>query len=188
MSGVCYGKDYDYASSRLNNTIVRLKGEPVYVLSVEMDGVWYKDSSNKKHKTSLEDFDLTPVPLGYVNYVKNAKFVSRKPQRYYKQGLCYESINNANDGPCCDSVYMTILGIFPSLDVCVDRLLGGCVKSVAFSRDFALELHSNSKFNLLYRGKKVGNAEYNKVEAFVNIKLEDEYSFLEEVLEKCVND
>src|SRR3546814_19898112 len=74
-----YGKDYNYARTRIEGTIVRIRktNEPVDVQNVSRaNGVCsvslINDIDGDVFLTTLDDLHVEPVPLGYVNTDGNA--------------------------------------------------------------------------------------------------------------------
>jgi hypothetical protein len=95
-----YADDPDYASKRLNNTLVRLlNGDLFHVYRVAasdigaigVSGTNY--ISGNKMWVPLDDLDLEPIPLGFVNVDNNMVFTCRKPMRKdWRQGLSQNSL------------------------------------------------------------------------------------------------
>lgn len=155
-------KGYDtvaYAKSRLYDTMIRCKGQPVWVV-----GAGGKDSEiilevknvsdGHVYVVMLKDCDLDPVPLGYINFDGAATYVMRAPMRRdWKQGL--RTLNmvdpNGNNvrGIRWERVVSTILNKFPTFDKCLEVVnspLTGIV-SRAYARDFSVR-----KETLEYKG------------------------------------
>ena len=119
---VSYDNDYEYAHAKLSGSIVRHKGQPVTVFSVNEEG-----AAIKNHITllcncvPLEELDLTPVPLGYVNLGDGANYLTRIPHRSWKQGVRFGSLHTFSKYVCNFSVEgieltNTILGRYPKLE------------------------------------------------------------------------
>lgn len=188
-----YDKNFEYLQSRLGNTVIRDKwGQPIYIRSISGKGkadVYYL-LSGKTNILPVEDLDVSPPSLGYVNYHKICSYCQRKPHRYYKQGLSASNLAFNNKSCSIDSVYLgkTIINIYPSVDECAELIVNGEADSRSFSRDYALENHTPSiKKNLIpfvYRDKKVGV--YNFQDGVNKLELDDKFKFLKEDLEEAL--
>lgn len=140
-----YGEDWSYASSRLSETIVRLKGEPVYIYSV------HSGMSAKYAKLSdldniafchVDELDLKPVPLGYCNYNKTACYLARIPMRRdWRQGLRRGNFTSLSGVDAeripYESLRKTILGEYPTYTASLDAVRK--VKSMAWHRHWAVD-------------------------------------------------
>lgn len=179
-----YGTDYEYANSRLTETIVRLKGEPVYVYNVR-NGMKVQYGVLKDLDTilecQLEELDLHPVPLGYCNYNKLASYLSRVPMRRdWRQGLRrgnFVSLSgiDANRIPY-ESLRQAILGDYPTFTAAVEAV--GKVKSIAWHRHWAVNINGQ----VLYKGgvRPVGKIENGQV------VLDSRYMYLTEALKESL--
>src|ERR1700754_2631417 len=96
-----YGHDYVYAQTRIQGTVLRVlaTGEPVYVVQVSGDGrcacvpidLDWGDRNNNIY-LQVDELDMHPVPLGYVNCAGEATYLMRVPMRRdWKQGLRQEN-------------------------------------------------------------------------------------------------
>lgn len=191
MSVVNYGEDYEYAGTRLSNSLVRtLEGLPYYVKIV------FEDTGNtrgfftmtgKNSDVPLKDLDLSPVKLGNVNKGDLSGFCCRKPARFYKQGLTGNVITCTKFMVGIHSKYLsnTIMGKYPTVKQIAELLLNGEIRSAAFSRDFSLS--KGNKISLCYRDRKVGIAEWNYKASNFNYHLDEKYKFLQETLEESTN-
>lgn len=85
-----YGKDYEYAGTRLNQTLVRYNGKLVEVIQVRGDGnVEIRHIKNDEvERVKLDRLNLEPLPLGYANIKgANALYTYRIPKRNdWRQG------------------------------------------------------------------------------------------------------
>lgn len=183
-----YGNDYGYASTRIVQTIVRTKkGDPVYVISVGGDGVCYCCPIDKEWRVEnadrihLDELDMKPVRLGYVNTAGEASYIQRIPMRRdWKQGLRSENCHGSHRGlyamPMKD-VKNCILGIYPTFSTALkDSKVGvarGRVKVLAWHRHWAL----SSRGDVYYKDyQKVGDLDGDKV------VLDKKFKYLEEYL------
>jgi hypothetical protein len=94
-----YDDNIEYAKKRLCNTLVRLKdGSPFFVIKILSDESKEKTcvgyvAGNFVQTCSTNDLDLTPVPLGFVNFVSDCSYAKRRPMRRdWKQGLSMNSL------------------------------------------------------------------------------------------------
>lgn len=157
-------KSYDtaeYARTRLIETIVRYQGRPVMVMNCEQNGeeilVHFNEimDDHPPDVRPLKEFDLDPVPLGYVNFSARATYVTRMPMRKdWRQGMRMSNIADVNGMNPTRMPFRvlgkTIMGDFPTFH----RALEGVTRkskpaeSMAFSRDFAV----TSEGTLQYKG------------------------------------
>ncbi|MDB4302053.1 hypothetical protein N9924_00650 [bacterium] len=177
-----YGNDYEYARSRLDNTVVRLvNGCPVLVNAVNMDGahVTQLDGKGGENCVPLEALNLKPVPLGYVN-MPNSKtaYICRAPKRNdWRQGMRHANIKVlGNAGIHREEVgYLyigrCIEGNYPPYDKALVMSKKG---SKAWCRDWAVHRASH----LLNKGRVVGVIVEGKP------VLNEDYEYLMESLEE----
>lgn len=147
-------------SMRLKNTIVRYRGEPVFIDKVTPDldvrvvklldrfRTSYVDSSH-------EDLDISSPPLGFMNNVNEAGYIFRTPRNTQKQGVVPSNltvmlINNGRsyrEGIGWETIEdlipigQSIAGIYPSFEEVVDMVSKPRPNrnvSQAFSRDWAM--------------------------------------------------
>ena len=139
--------DVQYAKTRLMETIVRYKERAVLVHNVWDGGESLRLSSSDcvtgefVEDNDIDEFDLTPVPLGFVNRYKRTLYVSRKPMREdWRQGFRAHNaqiLYGWEDGIEFDykSIGQTINGEFPLIGETL--LLYG--ERVAWHRDFCYD-------------------------------------------------
>lgn len=150
-------KGYDtaeYAGTRLIETIILYQGRPVKVsncLQQAAKKIWVAAIDIENGATVqdyLDNFDMNPPPLGYVNTDKNCTYMTRMPMRKdWKQGLRKNNIiSHTGYAPDIAMKYIakTIMGIFPSLHEVIAKIhklnaLGGYKGSLAFDRNFAID-------------------------------------------------
>lgn len=181
-----YGRDYNYAASRLVDTVVMLGDVPVYIMGINADcTVNYSDLGGTRGGVcNLDDLNLTPVKLGFVNHKGSAYYIVRKPMRRdWRQGmrLCNVTCTNKpipRDMSLVD-IQNTIVNNFPTLDEVKGQFKSGANwGSLAWCRLFAL----NRRGQLLHASDVVGY--YNKeTDKFV---LKEEYQYLNEALMECL--
>lgn len=161
-----YEDDLDYASRRLNNTLVRLaNGDPFFISRTYRDdmGVMRHYGTNLAQGESQEalhtDLNLEPVPLGFVNTSSDMVYVARKPMRRdWKQGLSHNSmITHGKLRPEDVNMKLLVQPImqqYPSFARALASLQGK-KNSVAFSRDFGISKR-DGEIVLAYRQHRVG--------------------------------
>lgn len=189
---VSYGYDYEYAHAKLSGSVVRYQEKLVYVYEIPPSGkaIVKPILENDNLSVHINSLDLTPVPLGYMNYGTSAHYISRIPRRNWKQGIRPESI-------CSDSAYTqsftleceefinTVDGKYPALEMCAERIVCKEVTKQAFSRFFALGEYFDGVFLLWYKNLIVGGVSPDKHEMFLLI---DDYKYLHELIEETVYD
>ena len=160
-----YEDDLEYASRRLNNTLVRTDtGKAFFVLRT-----YYNDAGIMVHDGDLIDegdritilhskLDLEPVPLGFINVTDDMVFISRKPMRRdWKQGLSHNSINTFGrlrpDEVNIRALSQPINKTYPTFAKALSSL--NKRSSMAFSRDFGLS-KIDEQVVLVYRKHNVG--------------------------------
>ena len=147
-----YGDDWEYAESRLIETLVTHNGRPVFVYRIMPDLIAsVKDiiDGEMRHVPAVE-LDLTPVKLGYCNYNKKAYHACRIPARRYKQGLRLENMHcrTLQGLPArlqYEHLTNTIMGVFPSFEKCIESVKK--LNSMAWHRDWAMD-----KDGVVYHG------------------------------------
>ena len=168
----------EYASSRLQDTIVKYGGRAVSVCRVEEDltCVIRRLGTIETHVVPLSELDLTPIRLGYVNFERGSYYLQRVPKRNdWRQGL---RNNNVNHGILLEPCLSELLeGIYPSLGECVDATESGHDEK-AFSRFFSVSQGGC----LNYKGRRhVGEVRGGKP------VLLGDFKFLEEVLKESLD-
>lgn len=161
-----YEDDLEYASRRLNNTLVRLSnGNPFYVNRTYLDDaavMWHSGNNlatGEQQQVLHSDLDLEPVPLGFVNTSSDMVYVARKPMRRdWKQGLSHNSMVTYGrlrpDEINMKLLVQPIMQQYPSFTRALSSLQGK-KQSVAFSRDFGISKRGEELL-LIYRQHRVG--------------------------------
>lgn len=182
-----YGKDYNYAATRISGTIVRIAkdGEPVLVDNVYHNGICtvsHIGKINQDHKeVHLDELDLTPVKLGYINCAGQAAYLMRVPVRRgpNNQGLRAENsmCNNGRRlfGLPMDALRNCILGRYPSFEKARVSSVGKRdepPKCIAFDRHWAVQGN-----HLLYKNNLIVGRIENKKPV-----LDERYKHLRESL------
>lgn len=179
----------EYAASRLIETIICHDKTPVMVNSVGMDGdkidliVTNLLEDNDPYHVHLDECDINPVSLGYVNHKKYAHYIMRAPMRRdWRQGLRMLNIVDAEGmNPRLipyRTIAQTIMGSFPSFKSCLDRINGKeRIEEMAFNRDFAI----NREGKLRYKGLfSVGTIDMTNG----NVLIGDNFNWVREALEE----
>lgn len=148
----------EYARSRLNDTVIMYQGNPFLVQTItrrEQGGklvvVGMLIEREAPMEVFLEDCDIKPVSLGYVNYNKKAFYTMRMPMRRdWKQGLRYLNLIDVDgrqfNGVGYSVFVNTIKNHYPSFQNAV-KSLSNC-RSMAFHRDFCID----ENYNIIYKG------------------------------------
>lgn len=189
-----YGKDYPYAQTRIQGTVLRIfkSGEPVYVYHVDAAGNCHvipieKDWNDMANAVivHVDDLDMHPVPLGYVNCAGEATYLMRIPMRRdWKQGLrqenCFSSGRRFSQIPMKD-VKQCIINKYPSFERALKDVNTGVskgkVKLIAWNRHWAV----NTLGQVFYKNREpVGEIKNDKVSLF------SDYTYLKEVLQESL--
>lgn len=149
-----YSDDYEYAHSRLSETIVRLEETPIFVFKVSPGmKVQYAPLSALDNigVCDIDALNLQPVPLGYCNYNKHACYLSRMPMRRdWRQGLRrgnFTSLSGVDPQRIpYDAIHQVIVGDYPTFKAALGS--SKKVKSIAWHRHWALDTFGQ----ILYKG------------------------------------
>ena len=188
---ITYGRDWAYAHDRLRGTIVRHDGRPAVIQSVNSRGetafnyLGYTVVENDH----LDNFNLDPVPLGYINMNNTAKYIGRMPARQYRQGVRHNTIIGKDGGrvPYNEpDLFNCIVGSYPGLETCIELVYNGEFNRRAWTKKYAIGRHNRSKtlLTLLYKDKDVGTIRLKDLKP----TLKKHYIWLKEDLEallKC---
>jgi hypothetical protein len=89
----------DDLATILKDSIVRYKGEPVYIQELKTTAMGIKcvvtalDNLEQSFISLNSKFlDLTPVPIGCCNTPTGSVFITRRPSRSYRQGLSFHNV------------------------------------------------------------------------------------------------
>jgi hypothetical protein len=184
-----YNDNVEYASQRLAGTIVRVGEVPVYVSSVfetRQEGILCKiqelqDTEDDSKFVSVDNLNLEPVPLGYVNYGPSSYYMVRKPMRNdWRQGLRRGNSAFIGDEGFYElphqELNQTILGKYPKVKDALALVKTRIKDKVAFSRDFAVGYDKT----LHYKGRRVGT--FDK-----QMTLDKKYFYLNEYLQETLD-
>lgn len=184
-----YGNEIEYAREKLYGSVVAWGNTLVYVHEINSDGYCYITDLMGKEYTSvpLDDLNMEPITLGYVNLGRMAPYVSRMPARYYRQGLRSQTtvarceIGGGGGLKFGKELLLSYRGIYPSLDKCVEYLYNQEKLSCAFSRIFGVRKYKEA-IQLEYKSRKVGVVNCKTDEVI----LDNKYLFLEDALKPCL--
>lgn len=172
----------EWANAKLHGTIVRLEdGTPIYVIKCFTAddgkiGVVYRLLRTDQHRECLlENLNLEPVPLGYVNHTAgSAIYIARLPLRQdWKQGLRHGNYVIKGRGTAQlneVSLLACITGQFHDLKACIDRAAKTGHKK-AFHRHWAV----GGDGELLYKDDVVGTVDRETY----NVSFSPEFCYLE---------
>lgn len=179
-----YGTDYNYAATRLNETVVRHEGELVEVMRVDGDNGTtsvVNVVTGSEQRVPLAELDVSPLSLGYINHQGTATYVVRQPKRRdWRQGTRRGNLTTLRGLGMGNIAYgmlaRTVKGEFPSFTKVLKSHL--TVKdSIAFHRDWAVARNGD----LLYKSVgKVG------LVADGEPQLATKYAYLDEALKEAV--
>jgi hypothetical protein len=156
-------------------TIVRYKGDPVYIKSAIDRMLMLTDIVTQKVVDTVEPdskhIDFKNMPLGFFNLdTGGAAWVSRVPQRQFKVGIVTGNLNISPVSQVLNVVSVkeafkqplidAIKGKYPSKEEAIAAVEGKKKVSRAFNRFFAID----GDLNLYHRINKVGmiNSENGK--------------------------
>ena len=157
------------AHMRLSESIIRYKGVPVFVHNVREDMTvnfsLLSDGSPGTAPCTDPDFDITPVPTGYVNYHNDSSYVQRVPCRRWKQGLSRDGVEaspaHGGSPPARDLVSTpemaaTIMDEYPPFLEALSQVRTGASRAAAYHRFFCFVRNEMGLVWLWYKGVKVG--------------------------------
>lgn len=186
-----YGTDYRYAATRLNETIVRRNNQPVLVRNVSGDGMvdYYNILDGERGSCRLEDLDVRPMPLGYVNKAKKAYYMTRVPKRSdWRQGVRANNVMLVCRTPLRGMLHSLIRALYKNktnFDGCFTEIAYRRASSMSFHQHWALKVRRNTtkSHQLCYKGiDNVGHVYEDKT-----FKLRKGCHHLKEYLEECLN-
>jgi hypothetical protein len=186
--------DLAQAQQRLQNSLIRVKKSLAYVICVYL-GEKTKYSLEVKYLASgkvvmipLDDkVDLTPLPLGNINYQGDCYYLSRAPARKWKQGLTVENLtcrnylegyNNFPVDKAC--IADCVNNSYPTAKIAVESVEKDYSKAVAFSRNFSIIKNRIIVYNCKI---EVGSLAHN----YRDFKLNDNAFFLKEMLQEALD-
>ena len=172
-----------YAGTRLNQTIILLKRQPVLVRQVtHMKVVQGTTLGRGRHEVEehLSKFNMTDYRLGYFNSGGTAYYMSRKAMRQdWRQGL---RENNVQCEPYkgdlgLPDIAMCLRQRHPTLSNALARL-GSGTHSVAWCKDFCVTHNQR----ILWKSYEVGGIEDS------TITLYKQFKFLSKLVEESTHE
>ena len=171
----------DYAEGRLAGTIIKLDGKAVKLSHCfgDMMALVVDISTGQDKEVKLDDLDLSPIQLGYVNRGGEAYYLKRLPKREdWRQGL---RCNNVSHHQMLGmGVVQLLSGDYPTFEEAHERVTAYEQNSVAFSRVFAVEMYGY----LRYKGRDC----VGKVGKDAKITLHPTFLYLTEALKEALNE
>lgn len=170
------------AQQRLLKTVIVHQGRPMYVHEVRSPTkVLGMDMLLRKLvEFELEPSSVAPPTLGYVNWKDSVVFVTRRPVRRVRQGVCSENIdarvNDKNEFMSSSSFAKMLMDDYPTFKAALKDIKNEKAVRVAFSKDFAI----SHDFRILYQGEVVGSINGEGV-----LQLRPQYTCLKEIYEKA---
>lgn len=163
------------AKMRLDGTICLFDGKPVLVQVVDKKHMVRICPVDKIHTVHPKDwqevlytddkFSYKSPPLGYVNYNKQAYYLTRIPDRKQRQGLTLDILTSrpkmlpgySFESAIFNQGYIDLCrNKYPTIDEAIKLLDSDKAESVAISRSTALSFLGRNVLGLLYKGRQVG--------------------------------
>jgi len=155
---------------RLSTSIILLEEQPIFIESVtEQKALMYYTLTKlvtkgpqrlQRISYNSPKLDYKPFALGYYNTEQLAHYVSRMPNRYYKQGLTYRSVVSPTMRLDTRTFPIVINELcknsYPSLNEVFNLLNTTCLQSAAFHKFWAIEKAELGVLYLTYKTRKVG--------------------------------
>jgi hypothetical protein len=191
--GLTYRGDYEYASTRLVGTIVKLDNMFVHVYNVTGDGeVSYRPvevmgDGLQEDYCHVDDLDLSPVRLGYINNVRTSQYIKRCPIRQYRQGLRVRNMRSRVPMDVNKAWDILVTNKYPSVTYCLDTLVNRESTSKAFHKFWSLgdaRAPSEGSVRLYYKDKSVGCVKYDDKYKWM---LDSSYEMFNEALEEVLD-
>lgn len=176
---------------KLNDTICRYDGEPVYIRTTDGRLCLYRLTDTNTYFTVIkgtdEKLDVSSPALGYTQYRNKVYYLSRVPVRRTKQGLATNAISltplGAQDNPygkgmATQVVFQQgfidmVVGKYPTLENAMKALRADHAKNpkessqIAISRSIALEINAVGIINVYYKEMFVGWIQPNRMTVHV---------------------
>lgn len=184
-----YGEDWNYAKTRLEGTWVRHDKAPVFINVIEgkdrclVAPMTKTGEFGHEYWTDLDNLDLCPFTLGYVNVGDLTLYVSRQPMRRdWKQGLRVENIVVTINGETTTrfrfrskGFYDMFMGDYPSFKKALEnsKSLGSC----AWARHWSVTAGQVVRYK---HGEIVGHIEKGSV------VLDKGFEYLKESLQESL--
>lgn len=193
-----YSEDLAYGRDRLAGTICNVNGVPRHIRTLDIHNgvpsVSYENIGGGglgRNWAPLEALDTTPIELGFINS-DEIMYAVRLPRRQYRQGLRGDSLrdvfnhrhNNVNFNT--RGFIDTVMGIYPTLVDCIERIECGEAPVVAFDRHYAVGGRLlGGMYQLYHKVEKVGGIKLSD-HGVPRFDLDDKYFYLQEELQEVV--
>ena len=185
--------DVNYAAARLVGTIARVGGKATKIVGLNKTEVHHSPLRGEGNieVAKIKDLDITPVPLGYINLGGRAYYTCRSSVRKdWKQGLRNTTLRVLDPGVrlMIDEAVLKELGntiedVFPAFKDALKNVAKGLVRSVAFSRDFAIARSETDEGEVKNVLRYKGAYEVGEVSRAGDITLHPNYNWLAESVE-----
>lgn len=179
------------AVMRLNNSVVKHNGIPVYITSAAKRNCMCIDlTTGEDIVVPTKDLDLMPVSIGNIQVGNSFIYCQRMPTRRFKQGLSSENlqskdtpwvVQNVRNILKSKNIADTILNNFDSVSYAIDKVIKDRTHvSVAFSLRWGIGMVKGVP-RLFYKGDEVGVFDNGDIHLF------RKYVFLKEDLLDVLN-
>jgi len=179
----------NYGMTRLDGSVVLVKGMPAYIHRINGDSMEYsRPGSMVSSIADIEDMNNSDLPLGFMNGKGRLSYLVRAPARQWRQGLRKQSIIDIVSGRHIAleefGLFNTLMNIYPSLGDCMETIRCGEEKERGFCRNYGVSLLDDTgKYNLYYKNYSVGYISLSKHYVPI-VELMDKYDFLREDVEE----
>lgn len=181
----------EYAKQRLVGTIITHNGKAVNVANVRKVGgnkpLEVSSIAILNHEPvidSIENYDLTPIKLGFVNHGADTVYVTRMPMREdWRQGFRWSQaffpfMSTPDTNVDSIDLARSVENIFPDIDE-IREILRRRQGMMAWCRNFAID----NKDQIFYRGfGKVGEF----LDKTTNFLLDGKFFWVEDRLKKVL--
>lgn len=181
--------EVEYAETRLVDTVVLCNSIPVKILGFlhsKTPQVVVSDiRTSIETSVPMSSIDLSPIPLGYINYKGRLNYVARVPVRGdYRQGLRYSNMTSICGIDVREIPWQVICNTITNQYPTIDNVVAFMQKKgpQAWHRDWGIE----NNFDLIYKGLEVaGSVDVNKGNL---LSLHSDYEFLQESLVEAIEE
>lgn len=169
---------------RLAGCVILLNQRPFYIIEakthkdVEGYDILLRD---KKVVVDLTANCVSSPRVGYCNYENRAVYITRKPIRRIRQGVCRENLASSRGTVSSDNLVSKdfgrmFLNQYPSLEEVYDTVVKKQERySMAFSRDFSID----NDGEVYYQGHHVG-----RIDEKLTVTFAGKFSCLKELYER----
>lgn len=193
MDKFSYEGEYQYARSRLENTLVMHGGRVRRVENINTvngDCLLRVPMTGRTYVAHVDELVVNDYNLGYVNFTKNSGYIVRIPKKQYKQGVredtLYDNLNNHWVESIDTPIINMMSNFYPSIQSCMTQVDCGEANSRAFNRSFSLaNKQFGGGFELSYKKKPVGVI-FMSDAGQPGFELYDNYKWLEETVGEAI--